>query len=57
MNQAMEFEVTTRDPIVIVDGDFLSVRLQTTKGIIRLRLKRKVLELLANQLKELPRLH
>ena len=57
MNQATEFEVTTRDPIILVDGDFFSVRLETTKGTIRLRLKRRVLELIANQLKELPRLH
>ena len=57
MNQATEFEVTTRDPIILVDGNFFSVRLETTKGTIRLRLKRRVLELIANQLKELPRLH
>jgi hypothetical protein len=55
MNQAVEYEVTTPDPIVIVDGDFFSVRLETTKGTIRLRLKRRAHQTIADQLKELPR--
>ena len=57
MNQATEYEITTSDPIIIVDGNFFSVRLETTKGTIRLRLKRRAIELIANQLKDLPRLH
>jgi hypothetical protein len=55
MNQAIEFEVTTPDPIVLRDGNFFSVRLETNRGTIRLRFRERALQSIADQLKDLPR--